>query len=72
MSTYPTDPGTRLSDGVPTSDDPEVLRRQIEHTRAELSRDVDALGEAASPGSIARRNVSFCNGSPSTRIRNSP
>jgi hypothetical protein len=57
MSTYPTDPGTRRSDGVPTSDDPEVLRRQIEQTRAELSRDVDALGEAASPGNIARRQT---------------
>lgn len=50
MSTYPTDP-------TPTSDDPEVLRRQIEQTRANLSRDVDALGEAASPGNIARRQT---------------
>jgi ElaB/YqjD/DUF883 family membrane-anchored ribosome-binding protein len=51
MSTYPTDPTT------PMSDDPDVLRRQIEQTRAELSRDVDALGEAASPGNVARRQA---------------
>lgn len=51
MSTYPTDPTT------PMSDDPEVLRQQIERTRAELSRDVDALGEAASPGNVARRQA---------------
>lgn len=50
MSTYPNDP-------APVSDDPEVLRRQIEQTRAELSRDVDALGEAASPGNVARRQA---------------
>ena len=50
MSTYPTDP-------TPTSDDPEVLRQQIEQTRAELSRDVDALGEAARPGNVARRQA---------------
>lgn len=50
MSTYPTDP-------VPMSDDPEVLRRQIEQTRSNLSRDVDALGEAASPGNVAKRQA---------------
>lgn len=49
MSTYPTDPVA--------SDDPEVLRRQIEETRANLSRDVDALGEAASPSNVARRQA---------------
>ena len=50
MSTYPADP-------TPTSDDPEVLRREIAQTRANLSRDVDALGEAASPGNVARRQA---------------
>ena len=50
MSTYPTDP-------TPMSDDPEVLRRQIEQTRSNLSRDVDALGEAASPGNVAKRQA---------------
>lgn len=50
MSTYPNDP-------APVSDDPEVLRRQIEQTRANLSRDVDALGDAASPGNVARRQA---------------
>ena len=50
MSTYPTDP-------TPMSDDPKVLRRQIEQTRSDLSRDVDALGEAASPGNVARRQA---------------
>lgn len=49
MSTYPTDPIT--------SDDPEVLRQQIAQTRSDLSRDVDALGEAASPGNVARRQA---------------
>lgn len=50
MSTYPNDP-------TPMSDDPEVLRREIERTRADLSRDVDALGEAARPGNVARRQA---------------
>ncbi|RIK14651.1 MAG: hypothetical protein DCC50_10565 [Acidobacteria bacterium] len=50
MSNYPDQP-------VPTSDDPEVLRAEIERTRMDLSRDVDALGEAASPGNVARRQV---------------
>ncbi|GAA5161354.1 DUF3618 domain-containing protein [Ornithinimicrobium tianjinense] len=50
MTNYPSEP-------VPTSDDPEVLRAEIEQTRMNLSRDVDALGEAASPGNVARRQA---------------
>ena len=34
---------------VHRSDDPEVIRRDIEATRADLSRDVDALTEKVSP-----------------------
>ena len=49
MSTNPPTP--------PTSDDPEVLRRQIADTRSNLSRDVDALGDAVSPGNVAKRQA---------------
>lgn len=41
----------------PSSDDPEVLRAQIAQTRAELSRDVNALGEAVSPSNVAKRQA---------------
>lgn len=37
------------------SNDPEEIRRQIEATRAELSQDVNALGEKVSPTEIAKR-----------------
>lgn len=49
MSTNPPTP--------PTSDDPEVLRAQIAETRSNLSRDVNALGEAVSPSNVARRQA---------------
>jgi hypothetical protein len=37
------------------SNDPEVLRAEIEQTQARLSQDVNALGEAVTPRNIARR-----------------
>lgn len=37
--------------------DPEQIRRDIEHTRSELSDDVNAIGDKVNPGSIARRQV---------------
>ncbi|GGM93984.1 hypothetical protein GCM10009721_20150 [Terrabacter tumescens] len=40
-----------------TSDDPEVIRADIERTRSELSRDVNALGESVTPGHMARRGA---------------
>ena len=40
-----------------TSNDPEELRTEIEQTRANLSQNVNALGEAVTPGAIARRQV---------------
>lgn len=40
-----------------TSDDPDVIRAEIERTRSELSRDVNALGESVTPGHIARRGA---------------
>ncbi len=39
------------------SDDPEVIRRDIEATRADLSRDVDALTEKVSPARVMERRV---------------
>jgi hypothetical protein len=39
------------------SDDPEVIRRDIEATRADLSRDVDALTEKVSPARVVERRV---------------
>jgi Protein of unknown function (DUF3618) len=40
-----------------TSSDPEVIRRQIEDTRANLSYDVDALNEKVNPGRVVDRKV---------------
>lgn len=37
--------------------DPDAIRADIERTRSELSRDVNALGEAVTPGNVARRQV---------------
>ena len=39
------------------SNDPEQIRREIEHTRSELSDNVNALGDKVNPGSIAKRQV---------------
>jgi hypothetical protein len=39
------------------TDDPEVIRRHIDSTRADLSRNVDALTEKVSPGRVVGRNV---------------
>lgn len=39
------------------SQDPAVVRAEIERTRAELSRDVDELTDQANPKNIARRKV---------------
>jgi Protein of unknown function (DUF3618) len=39
------------------TDDPDVIRREIDATRAGLSRDVDALTEKVSPSRAARRGV---------------
>ena len=40
-----------------TSNDPDMIRADIERTRGELSRDVNALGEAVSPGAVAKRQA---------------
>ena len=39
------------------SSDPEVIRREIDATRADLSRDVDALTEKVSPARVMERKV---------------
>jgi len=40
-----------------TSNDPDEIRRQIDETRADLSANVDALGESVRPGNVAKRQV---------------
>ena len=40
-----------------TSGDPDQIRAEIERTRAQLSHDVDRLGESAAPKNVARRQV---------------
>jgi gas vesicle protein len=45
-----------------TSSDPEVIRRQIEDTRRELSYDVDALNEKVNPARVVDRRVSNVRG----------
>ena len=55
MSTYSNDITTG---GTTTrSDDPEVIRRDIESTRSDLSRNVDALTEKVSPSRVVGRRV---------------
>ncbi len=44
------------------SNDPDALRREIEETRANLSQNVNALGEAVQPANIAKRQVSKVTG----------
>lgn len=39
------------------SNNPDQIRAEIERTRGHLSQDVNALGEAVSPGNVARRQV---------------
>jgi hypothetical protein len=45
-----------------TSSDPDVIRRQIEDTRRELSYDVDALNEKVNPSRVMDRRVSAAKG----------
>ncbi|SEP06715.1 DUF3618 domain-containing protein [Trujillonella endophytica] len=47
---------------TPTSNDPDVIRRQIEETRRELSYDVDALNEKVNPARVMDRRVSAAKG----------
>lgn len=51
-----------------TSSDPDVIRRQIEDTRRELSYDVDALNEKVNPSRVMDRRVSSAKGRV-TRMR---
>jgi ElaB/YqjD/DUF883 family membrane-anchored ribosome-binding protein len=45
-----------------TSSDPDVIRRQIDDTRRELSYDVDALNEKVNPSRVMDRRVSAAKG----------
>src|SRR3954471_3166425 len=45
-----------------TTSDPEVIRRQIEDTRRELSYDVDALNEKVNPARVMDRRVTAAKG----------
>src|SRR3954453_5700636 len=45
-----------------TSSDPDVIKRQIEDTRRELSYDVDALNEKVNPARVMDRRVSAAKG----------
>jgi hypothetical protein len=45
-----------------TSSDPDVIKRQIEETRRELSYDVDALNEKVNPARVMDRRVSAAKG----------
>jgi len=40
-----------------SNNDPDQIRAEIERTRSDLSTNVDALGEAVTPGNIARRQA---------------
>jgi gas vesicle protein len=45
-----------------TTNNPDELRAEIEQTRANLSQNVNALGEAVQPSNIARRQVDKAKG----------
>jgi len=45
-----------------TSSDPDVIRRQIEDTRRELSYDVDALNEKVNPARVVDRRMTAARG----------
>jgi gas vesicle protein len=45
-----------------TSNDPEVIRQQIEDTRRELSYDVDALNEKVNPARVVDRRMTAAKG----------
>ncbi|SFF79486.1 DUF3618 domain-containing protein [Blastococcus tunisiensis] len=45
-----------------TTSDPDVIRRQIEDTRRELSYDVDALNEKVNPSRVVDRRVTAAKG----------
>jgi len=45
-----------------TSNDPDVIRRQIEQTQRELSYDVDALNEKVNPSRVMDRRVTAAKG----------
>ncbi len=45
------------ADGVVTVRDPDALIKEIERTRENLARTIDALTERVSPGNVARRTV---------------
>jgi len=47
---------------VTRTDDPEVIRRNIDATRAGLGRNVDALTEKVSPGRVVSRNLDKAKG----------
>lgn len=51
------DPAAGESRTSAASSSPEEIRRDIERTRGNLSRDVNALGEAVQPGNVARRQA---------------
>jgi hypothetical protein len=42
---------------IPTSNDPEAIRREIEITRENLSADVNELADTVRPGNVARRQA---------------
>lgn len=45
-----------------TTNDPDQIRADIERTRADLSQNVNALGETVAPGNVARHQVSKVTG----------
>jgi hypothetical protein len=54
---YDSNPATGHQTTTTPATEPDAIRAEIERTRSDLSRDVNALGEAVSPGSIAKRQT---------------
>jgi Protein of unknown function (DUF3618) len=55
MADTGTAPTARTTQTVPATQNPDTLVREIERTRDNLARTIDAIAERVSPGNNARR-----------------
>lgn len=61
-------PDTAPAAGVTSSDDPAVIRAQIDATRARMSEDVNALTDYAAPSNVAQRQADKVKGAVSSAV----
>lgn len=61
-------PSTSPVPDIAASDDPAVLRAQIDATRARMSEDVNALGEHVTPSNVAHRQAERVKGAVGSAV----